>query len=153
MAPILLAVDRSDHSLAAFNYVVEHLLKPDDKLVILHVFSHPVQTAYVGADMLAGTIGSLVEMEKSAETFAKDLGEGYKKICDNRGIPCEVHVYGGDARDLIVELAESLKVKLIALGSHGYGAVKRAFLGSVSDYVVHHSKIPVLIIKTPSALP
>jgi len=27
----------------------------------------------------------------------------------------------------------------------GLSAIRRTFLGSVSDYVIHHSKVPVLI--------
>jgi nucleotide-binding universal stress UspA family protein len=33
------------------------------------------------------------------------------------------------------------------IGSRGMGAVKEIFLGSVSNYVLHKSKKPVLIVK------
>ncbi|CAN0914086.1 Histidine kinase CKI1 [Linum grandiflorum] len=37
----------------------------------------------------------------------------------------------GDARDIICEVAGKLCVDLLVMGSHGYGSIKRAFLGSI----------------------
>jgi hypothetical protein len=33
------------------------------------------------------------------------------------------------------------------MGSRGRGALKRTFLGSVSDYCVHHCDCPVVIVR------
>ncbi len=56
---------------------------------------------------------------------------------------------GGDPRHDIVRFAHSRKNKfdLIVIGSRGNGIVKDLFFGSVSDYIVHKSKIPVLVVK------
>ena len=45
----------------------------------------------------------------------------------------------------IVKLAEKHKVDLVVMGTRGLGLVKRTVLGSVSTYVVHHVKIPILV--------
>jgi nucleotide-binding universal stress UspA family protein len=36
----------------------------------------------------------------------------------------------------------------LILGSHGWGAVKRAVFGSVSTGVLHHARCPVLVVRT-----
>lgn len=40
-------------------------------------------------------------------------------------------------------------VDLLIMGSRGLGAVKRAVLGSVSDYCVANAECPVLIVRKP----
>lgn len=52
-----------------------------------------------------------------------------------------------DPRDELVRKAHELNAAALVMGSRGLGAFKRAFLGSVSDYIVHHSEVPVIIVK------
>jgi nucleotide-binding universal stress UspA family protein len=54
--------------------------------------------------------------------------------------------YGDDGKR-IVEVAEKQNFDLIVIGSRGMGAAKEIFLGSTSNYVLHKSKKPVLIVK------
>ncbi len=51
----------------------------------------------------------------------------------------------GDAREELVFKTDQLKPSMFVIGSRGLGAIKRAFLGSVSDYCVHHCKCPVIV--------
>jgi len=84
----------------------------------------------------------------------KKLG---KKILDpaktraaKRGVLLISKIIGGsDPGYDIVRFAHSRKNKfdLIVIGARGRGIVKDLFFGSVSNYVVHKSKIPVLIVK------
>ncbi|KAJ8321411.1 hypothetical protein KUTeg_001037 [Tegillarca granosa] len=45
--------------------------------------------------------------------------------------------------------AKSLNADLIVTGARGAGTVRRTLMGSVSDYLVHHSHKPVLVCKHP----
>ena len=47
----------------------------------------------------------------------------------------------------IVSFAETSKIDLIVIGSRGPDPVLELFLGSVANYVLNKSKIPVTIIK------
>ena len=53
----------------------------------------------------------------------------------------------GDSERRIVDIANKKDFDLIVIGSRGMGAVKEVFLGSTSNYVLHKSKKPVLIVK------
>ena len=53
----------------------------------------------------------------------------------------------GDARDEIAHKVEELKADMLVVGSRGLSAIKRAFLGSVSDYLVHHLHVPVIVTR------
>lgn len=54
--------------------------------------------------------------------------------------------YGEEGRT-IVSFAHKNNFNLIIIGSRGNNKTREFFLGSVSNYVVHKSKIPVLIVK------
>ena len=53
----------------------------------------------------------------------------------------------GSPIDEIQEMVDSKKFDLIVIGSRGMGSLKELFLGSVSNAIVHKSKIPVMIVK------
>ncbi|KAD6795489.1 hypothetical protein E3N88_06385 [Mikania micrantha] len=64
-------------------------------------------------------------------------------------VKVETRMEMGDPRDVICDVAEKMGVDMVVLGSHGYGLIKRAFLGSVSNHVAQKSNCPVLIVKRP----
>jgi nucleotide-binding universal stress UspA family protein len=51
----------------------------------------------------------------------------------------------GDPGPLIVAKAKECGASAIVMGSRGQGKIRRTVLGSVSDYILHHSDVPVLI--------
>lgn len=53
----------------------------------------------------------------------------------------------GEIRDEIVDYVEDSKSNLLIIGSRDMNALKRTFVGSTSDYCVHHCHCPVLVIK------
>ena len=50
----------------------------------------------------------------------------------------------------IVNCANTMGASLVIIGSRGQGTLRRTFLGSVSDSVVHHCHCPVLVCRHPS---
>lgn len=46
----------------------------------------------------------------------------------------------------ICRVAEEEKVNLIVMGTRGLGAVKRALIGSVSEFVTRNTSVPCLIV-------
>ena len=53
----------------------------------------------------------------------------------------------GDEGPEIIKYANNKSYGIIVIGSRGIGSMKEIFLGSTSNYVLHKSKIPVLIVK------
>lgn len=53
----------------------------------------------------------------------------------------------GIPQEKILQTAVEESIDLIIMNSRGLGAVKQLLLGSVSQYIINHAKIPVLIIR------
>ncbi|KAL4338764.1 hypothetical protein S245_041529 [Arachis hypogaea] len=82
--------------------------------------------------------------ERSAAILSKA-----SKMCKDKMVKAESIILNGDPREMICQAAEQMNVNLLVIGSRGLGTIKRAFLGSVSDYCAHHVKIPIVIVKPP----
>lgn len=45
----------------------------------------------------------------------------------------------------LVAKAKEFEATMIIIGSRGQGKLRRTIMGSISDYVLHHSDVPVMI--------
>jgi len=76
----------------------------------------------------------------------KSLAEAAAKV-SQENIPVYTQILDGSAGRMIIQLAEDKGIDLIAAGSHNRTAVDRFFMGSVSNYILHHAQSLVLIAK------
>lgn len=53
----------------------------------------------------------------------------------------------GKVGESIIETSKVENADLIIVGTRGMSKVRRTFLGSVSDYLVHHANVPVLVCR------
>ena len=88
-------------------------------------------------------------------TVAAELHETHRRLQEQSaalradGLECTGLLVQGSTPETIVREAERLQADLVVLGSHGYGALRRALLGSVSEHVLHHAHRPLLILPAP----
>ena len=80
---------------------------------------------------------------KDAEKF---MEQAKVKSAQN-GIVFRHKIIYGDPSDDVIYFAKQNKFDLIIIGSRGLGGMKEAFLGSVSNAIVHKSHLPVLVVK------
>ena len=88
-----------------------------------------------------------ISYEKELAKKAKELMGKAKVRCAQNGIGFSEKITDGHEAEEIVGFAGDKKFDLIVIGARGLGSVKEVFLGSVSNGVLHKSKIPVLIVK------
>ena len=88
-------------------------------------------------------------VEKSLNKEIKKIMDNSKLLSAQNGIVFKEKLMRGDIGYNIIKLAHSKKEKfnLIVIGNRGRGSIKEMFFGSVSNYVIHASKIPVLLVK------
>ncbi len=86
-------------------------------------------------------------LEKILLDNAQKIMKKAKLRATKKGILfCDRVSYGNDG-ERIVDIAQKKNFDLIVIGSRGMRAAKEIFLGSTSNYVLHKSKKPVLIVK------
>ena len=88
-------------------------------------------------------------VSKQVSKEVKKILEQGKTLAAKNGIVFKSKITHGNIGYNIIKTAHSKKEKfdLIVIGSRGRSSVKEMFFGSVSNYVIHTSKIPVLIVK------
>ena len=143
---VLIAVDDDAPSREALAFA-ERLVTERDEVVVLNVTSYSELVPFTGDPFGAG-IGavaldptSLAELDDRAEQLVERTADEIdaKKT--------DVVVEHGSPGERICATAAEHGIELIILGSHERGAFGRFLHGSVSDYVVHHSPCPVLVVR------
>jgi len=102
---------------------------------------------YVAAITKPRTNDQITSLEKILLEHAQKIMKKAKLRSAKKGILFFDMVSYGDEGKRIVEIADRKNFDLIVIGSRGLGSMKEIFLGSTSNYVLHKSKKPVLIVK------
>jgi nucleotide-binding universal stress UspA family protein len=139
---VLLATDGSKDAALAARAAVDVCQGTGAELHVVHAW-HSVPTARLRPFMRA-------ELKKLGNEL---LGEGVKRVEDSGGLVTGAHLLEGRAADEILDLAEQIGTGLVVIGSRGLGPVGRIALGSVSEAVIHHSRLPVLVLRGEDAWP
>jgi nucleotide-binding universal stress UspA family protein len=135
---ILVAVDGSKHSDAAFDVALDIAQKYGSQLFVLHVF----QGGTGGGTLVSSTD------EDDNRSIGQQVLNSYEETAKERGLQnVEMLLQEGDAAKRIMETANEVKCGLLILGSRGRGGFKDLLLGSVSHKVTSHADCPVLIAK------
>jgi nucleotide-binding universal stress UspA family protein len=130
MTVVLVPIDGSDRALRAVPWAAK-LVGPDGKILLLRVV--PAQTD-----------AALAEANGGLDEAARFAGPG---------VAVERLVASGEPDAEIVATAAGRGVDVIAMSSHGRGAIGRALFGSVADRVSRSATVPVLILRTPTNEP
>ena len=65
-----------------------------------------------------------------------------------KGVTLTTHLKFGHAGSEVITLAETIKADLIVVGSHGRSQTDRLLIGSVSTFVVTHSKVSTMVVRS-----
>jgi nucleotide-binding universal stress UspA family protein len=92
--------------------------------------------------------GSAHDGDPSCDKQEARLMEKATQALDERGLSASGEIVAGPCADVILARAEELDADMIVVGSHGFGAVLRVLLGSVSAEILKKARCPVVVVPT-----
>lgn len=137
---ILCGVDGSPHARLALRQAARLAEALGARLVVAYVVQPPLPAPGIGL-----TARQLPAVPIDALLAAGEAT--LERILDEEGLDdVERRVLLGFPADRLADLADDEAAEVIVVGSRGRGAVKAAFLGSVSSALIGVARCPVLVV-------
>jgi len=145
---ILVPIDGSETAQKALEYAVDLAKQTGSTILLLSVID---KSPYYGAQTVS-LESSPVHMIENLEDYFRQTAEAYitaaEGLCKTKEVGSQKIIKTGHPVEEIIKAAESSKVDLIVMGSHGKSALGAAILGSVTMGVIHReTKFPVLVVR------
>ncbi|TPX77909.1 hypothetical protein CcCBS67573_g00795 [Chytriomyces confervae] len=170
---IAVAVDDSEAAKFALQWTLEHLVNPagNDQVCLLNCRPHAVTDYIIGHPGLAGDIAPepsfeyneecVSALEQANREASHNLLKTYGEHVLKKSTALRAIALRGDPRKEILAKAsfairfdlvfdaflqvEELRPDMLVTGSRGLGILQKVFRGSLSDYLVQHSPVPVIV--------
>ncbi len=153
---ILIATGDSPESAEIFKSGLTLAEKYGAQISILHVLNL-FQSGFevIGTPLMGGTYPmmndlAIQEYQKELQDRAKqgmERLESYATEARARNITAEIFQNMGDAGRTICEIAKNYSADVIVMGRNQRSVLSEIFLGSTSNYVLHHAHCSVFVIQ------
>jgi nucleotide-binding universal stress UspA family protein len=142
--PILFATDGSPSAAEAQKKALALAHGLNAPLLVVSV-AHPAYPA--GSYAGYGFANIVTEYMEAERTRVQALLTAVEETAEAEEVRCTTIEAEGSAVDEICKQASAFDAQLIVVGSHGWGAARRLFSGSVSTGLVHSAPCPVLVVR------
>ncbi|XP_050219239.1 universal stress protein PHOS32 [Mercurialis annua] len=150
------AIDFSECSRKALKWAVDNIVRDGDHLILVTV--RPEGYYEEGEMQLWEVTGSpLIPLHEFSDPAMMKKKYGFKPdpetldiintVKNQKEIVVVTKIYWGDAREKICEAIDKTPLSCLIIGNRGLGKLKRAIMGSVSNYVVNNGTCPVTVVK------
>jgi nucleotide-binding universal stress UspA family protein len=150
---ILVPIDGSPTSNLGLREAIKMAKDQSATLCLLHVVDEMIVsqafdgTMYVTPRYIDEFIAALQNQGK--KVLAKAEKRAKKDAIKCQTVLCET--VGHTVADVIIEQAKKCRADLIVLGTHGRRGITRLVMGSDAEGVVRATRVPVLLVRHPSA--
>ncbi len=147
-ARILIASDGSELADRAVDHGVQ-LAKLAGSEVTIVTVTEPVTIVGGGyATVVGGVVDPIPELIEAQEKSARELLQRAANRAADQGVTAKtILVDNSFAAEGIVATANEIGAELIIMGSHGRRGLNRLLLGSQTNNVLAHTKLPVLVTR------
>lgn len=142
----IVCMDGSEEAEKAFKWYVKNVHNDTCYVIIVHCVDHRKLNTY-GSIWQPSDYGLILQAYREEEKRADAIVEKLQQDLKVSGVKGEVLKSSGEAGPTVIGIAQNRKANMILTGCRGLGTMRRTFLGSVSDYIMHHSEVPVLVCR------
>ena len=139
---ILVLLDSSKNSICALDQAIVLARTNHATITGLHAISF-----YSMGFQPFFTVNMRSPIERVFEKEARQFMEQAEIKCGKNGVMFTSKIIHGSEGISLVSYIQKHDFDLIVVGSRGRTATREIFLGSVSNYVLHRTKKPVMIVK------
>ena len=140
-ANILVALDGSPAGQKALDRAVDMARAGETKLHAAYV----VETGLFSSLPTDNTVEIMYNvLQKEGEAVLDKA----KTDAAAHGITLTTHLKFGHAGSEIIALADKVKADLLVVGSHGKSQTDRLLIGSVSTFIVTHSRVSTMVVRS-----
>ncbi|KAF9918869.1 hypothetical protein BX616_004821 [Lobosporangium transversale] len=144
----MVATDLSGESWHATEWTITTILRNGDEMNVVTIVEDEKNDNNKGVKK-----GIQIEMREDAEKLTKNIHEQLEHTC-LRDITVVIHIVAATksmgAKELLIEMIDDLEdLSTVIVGSRGRGAIKGLLLGSISNFLVHNSSVPVMVVRAP----
>jgi len=143
---ILIPLDGSKRAEAILPHVEDMAKRYSSKLILLQVIE--LSWIITGPEMTYNTQYEK-DMDYHTEQAKSYLGHLKRQFLE-KGIDADIRISQSPVVEAILNVADSEKVDLIALASHGRSGFSRVFYGSVAAGILQRVDRPLLLIRSRS---
>jgi nucleotide-binding universal stress UspA family protein len=141
---ILLPTDGSELSEAAIQKGIQFAKSINAEVTGFHVIL-PFHVFTVQTEMLEDT---KEQYERASKVQAEQFLGIIKKAAEKAGVRCDTdYVTSNHPHEMIINAAEKKGCDLIMMAAHGRRGVQGLLIGSETQKVLTHTKIPVLVFR------
>ena len=136
-------------ALVDFSSVTEQIVSKAGELAALYdAKCWLVHIAAPDPDFIGYAVGPQHERDHRADVLKEEHRklQEYKTGLINKGIKCDGLLIQGDLPRTVIEESDKLNADLIVLGSHGRSMLYEILVGSVCEYMLKHSEVPLVVV-------
>ena len=145
LSKILVGFDDSPSAQKALDMALGLAKNNESSVTLMYVVERPIYLARGG---YLGNETGFQALEKVAEEVAIrgiEMLRMKKEEVEKKGVKIEIKLVEGNPGDELIKESGTGAYNVVVVGTRGMGRLKSLLLGSVSNKVVHYSKVPVLL--------
>ncbi|CAK8681896.1 unnamed protein product [Clavelina lepadiformis] len=147
---VVLCVDGSTSAEEAFSWYFRSFHTQGNEVLAVYVGNQPHLPSFVFYEEAVFPKEEFQRAVQKCKSKMEEMKAKYLSKAKAMQVNCQFRVLvgdGGSPGETLASFLESENADLVIVGSRGMGKIRRTVLGSVSDFLVHHAKVPVLVFR------